>query len=167
MTAVVDMFNPDVNRSRLTVVRPLLEAAARYHKIELVLAPVSSDADIERVISNLGEKLTTGLIVAGDPFMGARRDLISSLTIRHRVPAIYSFRFYAEAGGLISWGNELNDEFRKAAGYIDRLLKGANPADLPVELPTKFEMVINLKTAKAMGLTIPPSLILRADEVIE
>jgi putative tryptophan/tyrosine transport system substrate-binding protein len=167
MTAVMDIVNPDTNPSRLTVVHPVLEVAAQYHKIEFVSAPVSGDADIERVISNLRERPTTGLIVAGDPFMGARLKLVTSLAIRHRVPAIYSFRFYAEGGGLISWGNDLNDEYRKAGEYVDRILKGANPADLPVQLPTKFEMVVNLKTANAMGLTIPPTLLARADQVIE
>jgi ABC-type uncharacterized transport system substrate-binding protein len=167
MTAVVDIVNPNTNLSRLTVVRPLLEVAAKYHKVELVAASVSDDSDIERTISDIGGKPTTGLIVAGDPFMGQRLELITSLAIRHRVPAIYSFRFYAEGGGLISWGNDLNDEYKKAGGYVDRILKGANPGDLPVQLPTKFEMVVNLKTAKAMGLTIPPTLLTRADEVIE
>jgi putative tryptophan/tyrosine transport system substrate-binding protein len=167
MTAVVDIVNPDSDPSRLTAIYPVLKAAAQYHKIEFVSASVSGDADIERVISDLGKRPTTGLIVAGHPFMGVRLKLITSLTIRHRVPAIYSFRFYAEGGGLISWGNDLNDEYRRAGEYIDRILKGADPANLPVQLPTKFEMVVNLKTAKAMDLTIPPTLLTRADEVIE
>jgi putative ABC transport system substrate-binding protein len=166
MTTVSEMFYAD-NPDRFRITHPLLEAAARYHAVELITAPVRNDSDIDRVISSLGDKPTTGLIVAGEPFMGTRLDLITSLTIRYRVPAVYSFSFYAEGGGLISLGNDLIEEFRKAAGYIGRILKGANPADLPVQLPTKFEMVINLKTAKAMGLTMPPTLIARADAVIE
>jgi putative ABC transport system substrate-binding protein len=166
ITAVSDMFYAD-NLDRFRITHPLLEAAARYYAVELMTAPVGNNADIERVISSLGNKPTTGLVVAGEPFMGTRLDLITSLTIRYRVPAGYSFRYYAEGGGLISLGNDLIEEFRRAAGYIDRILKKANPADLPVQLPTKFEMVINLKTAKAMGLTMPTTLITRADEVIE
>jgi putative ABC transport system substrate-binding protein len=167
MTAVLDMFNPDANVPRSIIIRPLLEEAARYQGIEFIPAPVRNDVDIERVISSLGDKPTTGLIVAGEPFLGARLDLINSLTMRYRVPAVYTFRFLAEAGGLISYGNNVNEQYRQAASYIDRILKGANPADLPIQTPTKYEMVINLKTAKAMGLTIPPALLSRADEVIE
>jgi len=144
-----------------------VEAAARYHAVEHVAAPVRSDADIERVISGLRDTSTTGLIVAGEPFLRARFDLISSLTTRYRIPSVSPFRFFAEGGGLISYGSDLIEQYRQAAVYIDRIMKGANPADLPVQLPTKFEMVINLKTAKAMGLTMPPALLGRADEVIE
>ena len=96
-----------------------------------------------------------------------RLDLITSLTTRYRIPSVFAFRPFAEAGGLISYGSDLFEQYRQAAVYMDRIVKGANPADLPVQLPTKFEMVINLKTAKAMGLTMPPALLGRADEVIE
>ena len=167
MTVVLDMFNPDINLAYLASVYPVVEAAARYHAVEHVAAPVRSDADIERVISGLRDTSTTGLIVAGEPFLRARFDLISSLTTRYRIPSVSPFRFFAEGGGLISYGSDLIEQYRQAAVYIDRIMKGANPADLPVQLPTKFEMVINLKTAKAMGLTMPPALLGRADEVIE
>jgi putative ABC transport system substrate-binding protein len=96
-----------------------------------------------------------------------RLDLIVSLTTRYRIPSVFAFRPFAEGGGLISYGSDLIEQYRQAAVYIDRIVKGANPANLPVQLPTKFEMVINLKTAKAMGLTLPPALLGRADEVIE
>jgi putative ABC transport system substrate-binding protein len=167
ITTVVDMFNPDANLAYLASVYPVVDAAARYHAVEHVAAPVRSDADIERVISSLRDKSTTGLIVAGEPFLRQRLDLITSLTTRYRIPSVFAFRPFAEGGGLISYGSDLLDQYRQAAVYIDRIVKGANPADLPVQLPTKFEMVINLKTAKAMGLTMPPTLIARADEVIE
>jgi putative tryptophan/tyrosine transport system substrate-binding protein len=167
MTAVSDMFNPDANTAHLSSVYPILEAAARHHAVQLIAAPVRNDADIERVISSLGDKPTTGLVVAGEPFLGVRLDLVTSLTMRYRVVSVSPFRFFAERGCLISYGSDLIEQYGKAAAYIDRILKGANPADLPVQAPTKFEMVINLKTAKAMGLTIPPTLLARADQVIE
>jgi putative ABC transport system substrate-binding protein len=169
LTAVWDMSNPDTNIARPVVIRPLLEAAARHHSVELVSTPVRNDADIEQVISSLNGKPTIGLIVAGEPFLGSRQklDLINSLTRKYNVPAIYSFRFYAEAGGLISYGNDLIEEFRQATTYVDRVLRGASPAELPVQTPTKYELIINLKTAKAMNLSIPPMLLARADEVIE
>jgi putative ABC transport system substrate-binding protein len=167
MTTVVDMFNPDINVAHLASVYPVVEAAARYHSVEHVAAPVRSDADIERVISSIRDKSTTGLIVAGEAFLRDRLDLLTSLTTRYRIPSVFAFRPFAEAGGLISYGSDLIEQYRQAAVYIDRIMKRANPADLPVQLPTKFEMVINLKTAKAMGLTMPPALLARADEVIE
>jgi putative ABC transport system substrate-binding protein len=133
------------------------------HAVKLIAAPVRSDADIERAISSLGDKPTTGLL---EPFL-MRLDLITSLTTRYRLVTICPFRFFAERGCLISYGSDLIEEWAKAAVYIDRILKGANPADLPVQAPAKFEMVVNLKTAKALGLTIPPALLARADEVVE
>jgi putative tryptophan/tyrosine transport system substrate-binding protein len=167
MTAVSDMFNPDNNPAHLSSVYPVLEAAARNQAVHLVPAPVIDDADIERVISSLGDKPTTGLTIAGEPFFNGRLNLITSLTTRYRVVSVCPFRIFVEKGCLISYGNDLVEQYGKAATYIDRILKGANPADLPVQAPTKFQMVINLKTAKAMGLTIPPTLLARADEVIE
>lgn len=146
-----------------------LELAARSHGIELFAAPTQNEADIEHVVAGLAGDPNTGLIVAGDPFFGDKRnlDLVTSLAARHRVPAIYAFRLFAEGGGLISYGNDLLDQYRQAPGYIDRILRGANPADLPVQMPTKFELIINLKTAKTIGIEFAPTLLARADEVIE
>ena len=102
-----------------------------------------------------------------DGFLIAHRAEVASLAARHRLPAVYPFRFFAELGGVLSYGVDLTDNFRRAAIYVDKILKGAKPADLPVEQPIKFELVINLKTAKALGLTIPQSILVRADQVIE
>jgi putative tryptophan/tyrosine transport system substrate-binding protein len=167
ITAVSDMFNPDSNPAHRSSLYPVLEAAARRHSVELIPAPVRSDADIERVISSLGDKATTGLIIAGEPFLVVRLDLINSLTTRYRVISICPFRYYVERGCLISYGSDLIEQYGEAAAYVDRILRGANAADLPVQAPTKFEMVVNLKTAKAIGLTIPSTLLARADAVIE
>jgi putative ABC transport system substrate-binding protein len=111
--------------------------------------------------------LNGGLIVTGGSWAAVHRNLIIALAARHRLPAIYSLRYWATDGGLISYGPNSVDPYRRAAGYIDRILKGEKPADLPVQAPTKYELVINLKTAKALGLEVPPSLLARADEVVE
>ena len=108
-----------------------------------------------------------GLIVLGGPRANAQRDVIAAMVARHRLPAVYAARYFVTAGGLISYGPDLVDQYRRAAGYVDRILKGEKPADLPVQAPTKYELVINLKTAKALGLDVPPTLLARADEVIE
>jgi putative tryptophan/tyrosine transport system substrate-binding protein len=167
ITAASDMFNPDTNPAHLSSVHPVLEAAARHHAVELVAAPVRNDADIERVISSLGDKPMTGLIVAGEPFLNVRLDLITSLTTHYRVVTICPFRYFVERGCLISYGIDLIEQYGKAATYIDRILRGEKPSDLPVQAPTRFEMVVSLKTARAIGLTIPPTLLARADAVIE
>jgi putative tryptophan/tyrosine transport system substrate-binding protein len=109
----------------------------------------------------------SGLLFVPDPFTHAHRDLIVGLVARHRLPAIYFLRSFVAAGGLLSYGIDVNDLFRRAAPYADRILKGAKPAELPVQQPTKFELAINLKTARALGLEVPPTLLARADEVIE
>jgi putative ABC transport system substrate-binding protein len=108
-----------------------------------------------------------GLVVTGTPLTLAHGDLIVALAARHRLPAVYPFRFFVARGGLISYGPDTIDPYRRAAGYVDRILKGEKPADLPVQASTKYELVINLKTAKALGLDVPPTLLARADEVIE
>ena len=123
--------------------------------------------EIEHTVTEFGQGLNGGLISLAIPLTANHRSLIIALAARHRLPAIFPFRFFIPAGGLISYGPNSIDPYRRAAGYVDRILKGEKPADLPVQAPTKYELVINLKTAKALGLTVPPSLLARADEVIE
>jgi putative ABC transport system substrate-binding protein len=144
------------------------EAAARSHAIAVVEARVSSAADIEAFISSFAGP-AGGLVLMPDVFVAvkANLELLIALTARHRLPAIYPFGFMTAAGGLISYGIDNADLWRRATAYVDQILKGAKPAALPVQLPTKFELTVNLKTAKALGLAIAPSLVLLADEVIE
>ena len=128
---------------------------------------VRDSGEIERSISAFAREANGGLIVLGAPLAIMQRELISTLAVRHRLPAVYPARLFVAAGGLISYGPDSIDPYRRVAGYVDRILKGEKPADLPVQNPTKFELVINLKTAKALGLEVPPTLLARADEVIE
>jgi putative ABC transport system substrate-binding protein len=130
-------------------------------------APVREAAELERVIGALPSEPNTGLIVLPSPLAQVQRGLIVDLAARHAVPAVYPFRFMAASGGLVSYGIDIVDLFRRAASYVDRILKGEQAGDLPIQLPTRFELVINLKTAKALGLEISPMLLARADEVIE
>jgi putative ABC transport system substrate-binding protein len=123
--------------------------------------------EIERGIAAVARSAHGGLIVTGSASAGVNRDLIIMLAARHKLPAVYSNRFEVMGGGLMSYGPDRADQYRSAASYIDRILKGEKPANLPVQAPTKFELVINLKTAKVLGITVPPSLLARADEVIE
>ena len=141
------------------------EVAARSLGIEPVAMPVRSDAEIETTIAALGAE-QAGLVEYSS-FLAARLGTIISSTARHNVPAIYENPLFARRGALIAYGASFTDMFRRAAGYVDRILRGERPADLPVQTPTKFEMIINLKTAKALGLAVPPSLLATADEVIE
>jgi ABC-type uncharacterized transport system substrate-binding protein len=128
---------------------------------------VRDAGDLQRAIAMFARGPTDGLIVLGGPAANAHRHLIAELAARHRIPAVYGYRYYVVAGGLISYGPDLTEQYRQAATYVDRILRGEKPADLPVQAPTKYELVINLKTAKALGLEIPPTLLARADEVIE
>jgi putative ABC transport system substrate-binding protein len=166
MTTVALLANPD---NALGFLLELYEAAARYHGVEFVRALARDAPEIERVFLTLADKPTTGLIVAGDPLFvsGDNLALVVSLTRRHRVRAIYAFRHCVDAGGLISYGVDLVDQYRQAATYIDRILRGTKPSELPVQAPTRFEMVINSRTAREMGLAIPPKLLARADAVID
>jgi putative tryptophan/tyrosine transport system substrate-binding protein len=145
------------------------EAAARSLGVEPMPSPVRRDDDIEALIKGLGEKPDSGLVVMTDTFTSTLRvyNLIISLAARHRVPTIYPYRYMAAAGGLLSYGTDNADLFRRTPTYIDRVLKGAKPAELPVQLPTKFEFVVNLKTAQALGIDVPLKLRAFADEVIE
>jgi putative tryptophan/tyrosine transport system substrate-binding protein len=142
-------------------------SAASTLKIESIEAPVHSTEEVEAVMTKLGRESGAGLIVMPDTFTYAIRETIVSIANRDRLPAIYPFRVFAVAGGLLSYGIDLANSLRGAATYVDRILRGAKPSELPGQLPTKFEMIINLKAAKALGLTIPPTLLVTADEVIE
>jgi putative ABC transport system substrate-binding protein len=160
------MFNPDFPGPQ--VYMPSLETAARSLKIVAITAPVHSDLEIETAIIALGREPGGGLVVMPDGgFAFTHRALIISAAARNNVPAVYWQSDFARDGGLLSYGVDRVDTWRRSATYVDRILRGAKPAELPVQLPTKFEMVVNLKTAKALGLAVPPSIRLRADEVIE
>ena len=141
--------------------------AASLRMEEVTPVDVRDVGEIERALTAFARSPNGGLILTGSALAIVHRDLIIALAARHRLPAVYYERYFAAAGGLISYGSDVADQFRLAAGYVDRILKGEKPADLPVRFPTKFELVINLKTAKALGLAVPPSLLATADEVIE
>jgi len=159
------MFNPET--SPTSAYMPAFETAARSLKVALIPAPVHSDAEIETAIIALGREPGGGLVVMSDVFVTVHRASITSAAAQNNVPAIYALSEFVRDGGLLSYGVDPVDNWRRAATYVDRILRGAKPGDLPVQLPTKFELVVNLKTAKAIGLTIPESFLLRADEVIE
>jgi len=144
-----------------------IQTAAPSLGVELRPLGVRDAGEIERTITAFAGSPNGGLIVTGSTLASVHRDLITMLAARHRLPAIYFFRYFVTGGGLISYGADSIDPYRRAAGYVDRILKGEKPADLPVQAPTKYELVINLKTAKALGLEVPPTLLARADEVIE
>jgi putative ABC transport system substrate-binding protein len=141
--------------------------AARSLKVVPIIAPVHGDVEIETAIFALGREPGGGLVVMPDGFMSGHRAPIISAAARNNVPTVYQQSVFVREGGLLSYGTDLVDTFRRAATYVDRILRGEKPGDLPVQLPTKFEMVVNRKTATALGLAIPPSILLRADEVIE
>jgi putative tryptophan/tyrosine transport system substrate-binding protein len=144
-----------------------LQSVAPSFGVEVSPVNVRDAGEIERVVTAFARSSNGGLIVTASPLATLHRDLIVALAARHKLCAVYNLRLFATAGGLISYGSDVPDLLRRAAGYVDRILKGEKPADLPVQAPTKFEMVINIKTARALGITIPPSLLARADEVIE
>jgi putative ABC transport system substrate-binding protein len=161
------MFNPVVS-APVSVYIPAFETAARSLKVALIMAPVHSDAEIETAITALGHEPGGGLVVMPDGgFTLTHGTVIISAAARNNVPAVYSQSVFARDGGLLSYGPDLVDIFRRTATYVDRILRGEKPGDLPVQLPTKFEMVVNRKTANALGLEVPLSILLRADEQIE
>jgi len=159
------MFNPDFPAP--STYMPSVETAARSLKVELIPASVHSDVEIEAAIIALGREPQGGLVVMPDIFMTAHRAPIISAAARNNVPAVYYRSEFARDGGLLSYGPDLVDNWRRAASYVDRILRGAKPGDLPVQFPVKYEMVLNRKTAKALGLKVPLSILVRADEVIE
>src|SRR5262245_25859367 len=144
-----------------------IQAVAPSLGVEIIPVNVRDAPEIERAVAVFARSANGGLIVTGSPFSFAHRDLIVTLAARHKLPAIYWDRAPITSGGLISYGNDSIDLYRRAAGYVDRILRGEKPADLPVQAPTKYELVINLKTAKQLGIDVPPALLARADEVIE
>jgi putative ABC transport system substrate-binding protein len=160
------MFNPDTSPHYYVYLRSF-EAEPRSIAVEVTAAPVRNTAEIEEALAKLGREPGGGLIVPPDAFTTMHQHLFVRLAQQHRLPAVYWERFFVAAGGLMSYGPDLVEQFRQAAGYVDRILKGEKPADLPVQAPTKYGLVINLKTAKALGLEAPATLLARADEVIE
>jgi putative ABC transport system substrate-binding protein len=161
------LFNPETAPGGGSYFLPSFEAAARSLKVEPIVAPVHSEAEIETVIASLGREPRGGLVVPSDSFMVVHRAPVILLAALNSVPVVYQRSISVEEGGLFSYGPDIVDVFRRAALYVDRILRGAKPADLPVQLPVKFEMAVNVKTAKALGLTVPQSILLLADEVIE
>src|SRR5262245_7871680 len=163
---VAILFNPATAPYAEYFLNPFKAAAASF-AVELIAAPVHDTSEIESVIAAQARAPNGGLIAMTDSFINSHRTEITSLAAHYRVPAIYSFRFFPELGGLLSYGNDVRDNYRRAATYVDRILKGEKPSELPVQAPVKFELVINLKTAKALGLDVPLHLQQSADEVIE
>jgi putative ABC transport system substrate-binding protein len=159
------MFNPDM--APVSTFMHSLETAARSLKIAPIITPVHSDVEIETAIIALGREPGGGLVVMPDWFTGVHRVPLILAAARNNVPAVSYLSDFARDGGLLSYGTDPAESFRRAATYVDRILRGEKPGDLPVQFPTKFEMVVNLKTAKALGLAVPPSIMLRATEVIE
>jgi putative ABC transport system substrate-binding protein len=162
------LFNPETAPFFNYFLQPF-QSAARASAIDPTTAPVRTPGDIERAFAELGERQDTGVVVLVDVFTAKRSilDVVISAAARNRVPTIYPYRYMVAAGGLVSYGVDNTDLYRRAGDYVDRILKGANPADLPVQLPTVFELAVNLKTAKSLGITIPGTVIARADEVVE
>ena len=160
------LFNPTTAANASSFVKPA-ERAGLSLGVSVVEAPVLANAEIERVISEFAQQPGGGLIIVPDPYTSARRALIVAIAARHRLPLITPFRYFTTEGAILSYGVNVVGEHRRAATYLDRILGGEKPADLPVQAPTRFELVINLKTAKALGLEVPPTLLARADEVIE
>jgi putative tryptophan/tyrosine transport system substrate-binding protein len=163
---VAFVFNP-ATATYADVYRTPFKAVARTIGVEAIAAPVHDTSELESIIAAQAREPNGGLIVLPDAFMRAHRAEVTSLAALYRLPAVYPYRYYTALGGLLSYGNDQLDNYRRAATYVDRILKGAKPSELPVQAPVKYELVINLKTAKALGLTVPPAFLARADEVIE
>jgi len=158
---VAFLFNPATATYAEIYLNPFKAAAASF-AVEAITAPVYDTSELETVIAAQARAPNSGLITMPDSFLNARRAEVTSLAARHRLPAVYPYRLFAEVGGLLSYGNDVLDNYRRAAIYADRILKGEKVADLPVQAPTKYELVINLKTARALGLEIPGTLLARA-----
>ena len=163
---VAFLFNPATATYFEYYTNPFKAAAASFG-VEAMAAPVHDRSELGSAFAAQAREPNGSVIVLPDSFLNAHSAEITSLAARYRLPAVYPYRLYMKVGGLLSYGNDVFDNYRRAAGYVDRILKGEKPADLPVQAPTKYELVINLKTAKALGLDVPPTLLARADEVIE
>jgi putative tryptophan/tyrosine transport system substrate-binding protein len=163
---VAFIFNPEAAPFAEKFVNSI-ERVAPSFEVDLIVSPTRDAAEIDRALAAVSGEPKGGVIVNPDAFSTTNHGLIISLAARYHLPAIYPFRFYAVDGGLLSYGHDFNEPWQRAPSYVDKILKGASPADLPIQQPTKFELIINLKTAKALGLTIPPQLLDRADELIE
>jgi putative tryptophan/tyrosine transport system substrate-binding protein len=166
VTRIAYLFHPEIGPYYALWLKSV-EAAAATLGVETTAAPVRAGSDVEHAISAIAVHPDGGLIVQPDGYTVTNRWLIIELAARHRLPAVYTYRYEALEGGLVSYGADIPDQFRRAADYVDRILKGQNPSALPVQQPLKYELVINLKTAKGLGLTIPPNVVAIADEVIE
>jgi putative ABC transport system substrate-binding protein len=164
-SAIALLVNPN-NPLTKPMIRDMQEAALTKG-VQLHILKASSESEIDAAFATLVQVHAGALVVGADPFFNSRPEQLVALTSRHAVPAIYHWREFAVAGGLISYGTSLTGVFRQSGAYAGRILKGAKPADLPVQQPTRFELMVNLKTAEALGLTVPPSILARADEVIE
>ena len=160
------MLNPDV-APYYRMYMTSIESAAATLAVKISEAHVRSRVEIEAAMSMLADEPAVALILMSDPFIGIHRDLVIALAAKYRLPAVYPYRVFVSDGGLICYGVDIVDIHRKAANYVDRILKGERAADLPVQTPSKYELAINLKTAKALGLSVPPTLLATADEVIE
>ena len=167
VSQVAAIFNPKTAPGGGSYYRRLVEDAAPFFAVKVIATPVKDAAEIERAIVSFARERNGALVVLPDLTTVSNRDLIISLAARHRLPAVYGFRFFVTHGGLISYGIDLVDLYSRGASYVDRILRGAKPNELPVQLPTKFELAVNVKTANALGLRIPQSISLRADHVIE
>jgi len=166
VSRVAFLFNPATATYFEYYTKPFNAAAASFG-VEAIAAPVHDRSELESVFALQARDPNGSLIVMNDSFLNAHRVEITSLAARYRLPTVYPYRLYTKAGGLLSYGNDVFDNYRRAAGYVDRILKGEKPSELPVQAPVKFELMINLRTAKTLGLEVPPTLLARADQVIE
>ncbi|MGA8157154.1 MAG: ABC transporter substrate-binding protein, partial [Rhodoplanes sp.] len=166
LTRAAIVYNPASAPGAGTVFLPAFIEAANQYKIEPITIQVHSPAEIETSFARLADQPNLGIIVMPDNFTSLNRKLLTTLAARYRIPTIYPYRYFVEAGGLLSYGVDAIDLFRQAADYVSRILRGANPANLPVQAPTEFELVINLKAAKDLGLTVPRVLLAGANDVV-
>ena len=161
ITRVIFLFNPATAPYFELYLNPL-KAAAQSYGVEVIVAPVHDASELETVVALNAREPNGGLIAMSDAFLNVYRNEVTSLAARYRLPAIYPYHYFFDVGGLMYYGPEMVDQYRRAASYINRILKGEKPAELPVQAPTKYELAINVKTAKALGLTVPPTLLARA-----